>query len=275
MDRPNLIYGQASSIAHFNGDMTRSSFTGKELDEETGYGYFGARYMDHELMTGWLSVDPMTDKYPSISPYAYCAWNPVKLVDPNGKEIWIVGDDGNRYKYSKGRLYTSNGKLYEGDDEFAKKVCKDLSSLKSLGIKKEIGKMEKSSLLITIQKESDNSQCSLDEDGEINKKIGSGSIIEYNPTKTSTPKDGKRDPMYGLAHELGHAYDAMRGMINDTRVTVYKKDRQEAYDIPISEIRAVRFENKVRSYNNQRTTYDGCDLTPYNVKMKDKNGMGL
>ncbi len=62
-------------------------FTGKEKDEETGYSYFGARYMDHELMTMWLSVDPMADKYPSISPYAYCAWNPVKLVDPNGSEI--------------------------------------------------------------------------------------------------------------------------------------------------------------------------------------------
>ena len=60
---------------------------GKERDEETGFGYFGARYMDHELMTMWLSVDPMADKYPSISPYAYCAWNPIKLVDPNGEEI--------------------------------------------------------------------------------------------------------------------------------------------------------------------------------------------
>lgn len=39
-------------------------FTGKERDEETGYGYFGARYMDYELMTMWLSVDPMADKVP-------------------------------------------------------------------------------------------------------------------------------------------------------------------------------------------------------------------
>lgn len=68
-------------------------FTGKERDEETGYGYFGARYMDHELMTGWLSVDPMMDKYPSISPYAYCAWNPVRLVDPDGKD-WYKTEDG-------------------------------------------------------------------------------------------------------------------------------------------------------------------------------------
>ena len=28
----------------------------------------------------------MADKYPSISPYAYCAWNPVRLVDMDGME---------------------------------------------------------------------------------------------------------------------------------------------------------------------------------------------
>ena len=66
--------------------------TGKEKDVETGYGYFGARYMDHELMTMWLSVDQLADKYPSISPYAYCAWNPLKLVDPDGeKPVFVNG----------------------------------------------------------------------------------------------------------------------------------------------------------------------------------------
>ncbi len=57
----------------------RYTFTGKEKDDETGYGYFGARYMDHDLMTLWLSVDPMADKYPSISPYA-------KLMDMDGRD---------------------------------------------------------------------------------------------------------------------------------------------------------------------------------------------
>ena len=77
-----------------SGDFLYFTFTGKERDEETGYGYFGARYMDHELMTMWLSVDPLADKYPSISPYAYCAWNPVKLVDPDGMDVWSVTEDG-------------------------------------------------------------------------------------------------------------------------------------------------------------------------------------
>ena len=59
---------------------------GKEKDWESGFHYYGARYYWSELLTGWLSVDPMIDKYPNISPYAYCAWNPVKLVDPEGEE---------------------------------------------------------------------------------------------------------------------------------------------------------------------------------------------
>ena len=67
-------------------------FTGKERDEETGYGYFGARYMDHELLTSFISIDRYASKYPSISPYAYCAWNPIKLIDPSGDTVILTGD---------------------------------------------------------------------------------------------------------------------------------------------------------------------------------------
>ena len=56
-------------------------------------------------MTMWLSVDSMADKYPSISPYAYCAWNPVRLVDPDGKEMWkpeMLKDGAINYVMEKG-----------------------------------------------------------------------------------------------------------------------------------------------------------------------------
>ena len=66
--------------------------TGKEKDVETGYGYFGARYIDQDLTTLFLSVDPMADKYPSINPYAYCMWNPIKLVDPDGRDFEKIID---------------------------------------------------------------------------------------------------------------------------------------------------------------------------------------
>ena len=86
-------------------NITGFSFTGKEKDPETGFSYFGARYLEHELMSVWLSVDPMSDKYPGISPYAYCAWNPVKLVDPEGKDMWkpeILYDGTVNYVAEKG-----------------------------------------------------------------------------------------------------------------------------------------------------------------------------
>jgi len=70
------------------------SFTGKERDSETGFSYFGARYYDSDILTGWLSVDPMADKYPGLSPYAYCAWNPVKLVDPDGRDTVYINKNG-------------------------------------------------------------------------------------------------------------------------------------------------------------------------------------
>ena len=99
-DRNILIntYEQGCSIAFWC-----RSFTGKERDEETGFGYFGARYLGHELMTMRLSVDPMADKYPSISPYVYCAWNPVRLVDPNGKEV-MENEDEWKYNTTTGLL---------------------------------------------------------------------------------------------------------------------------------------------------------------------------
>jgi RHS repeat-associated protein len=55
-------------------------FNGKELDDETGFYYYGARYYDPRISI-WASVDPLAEKYPSYSPYNYCANNPVKYID--------------------------------------------------------------------------------------------------------------------------------------------------------------------------------------------------
>jgi len=60
------------------------TFSAKEKDLETGLSYFGSRYYSSDLSI-WLSVDPMSDKYASTSPYAYCRNNPIILVDPDGE----------------------------------------------------------------------------------------------------------------------------------------------------------------------------------------------
>ncbi|MBR4199399.1 MAG: RHS repeat-associated core domain-containing protein [Bacteroidales bacterium] len=80
-----LPFGEHFANEHSSGYDERFTFTGKERDAETGYYYHGARFNCSDI--GWLSVDPMADKYPSLTPYNYCAWNPIKLVDLSGMEF--------------------------------------------------------------------------------------------------------------------------------------------------------------------------------------------
>jgi len=80
-----------SFISHYNSTFdSRYKFTAKELDNETNYNYFGARYGACPAESGnsdvsvWLSVDPMSDERSWLSPYNYCQLNPLGRVDPSG-----------------------------------------------------------------------------------------------------------------------------------------------------------------------------------------------
>ena len=67
-------------------------FNGKEMDPETGMLYYGARYYMPKYYQ-WPTCDPLELKYPHISSYAYCMGNPVRLIDPTGKDYHVYIDD--------------------------------------------------------------------------------------------------------------------------------------------------------------------------------------
>ena len=54
--------------------------------------YDNTARMHYPVLPSFDTPDPLAEQYPHLSPYAYCAANPVKFVDPTGK--WIVGTDG-------------------------------------------------------------------------------------------------------------------------------------------------------------------------------------
>jgi RHS repeat-associated protein len=81
------LFVEQRSTANY---YTPYKFSGKEKDEETSYSYFGARYYMSDVSV-WLSVDPLKEKYPNISPYAYCNLNPIRYIDPDGMG-WVDGD---------------------------------------------------------------------------------------------------------------------------------------------------------------------------------------
>ena len=84
-------------------------FNAKEFDEETGMYYYGARYYEPRLSL-WMTVDPLCvsdlimnnedyldgehnggvyNPY-NNNPYIYCYQNPIRLIDPNGKQVDII-----------------------------------------------------------------------------------------------------------------------------------------------------------------------------------------
>jgi RHS repeat-associated protein len=83
-DMVNLVSNQPQYTTPYK-------FTGKEKDEETGFNYFSSRYYDSYLSI-FNSIDPHFFNYPHITSYNYCANNPVMLVDPDGRDVYITGE---------------------------------------------------------------------------------------------------------------------------------------------------------------------------------------
>lgn len=185
--------------------------TGKERDEETGYGYFGARYMDHELMTMWLSVDPLADKYPSISPYNYCMWNPIKLVDPDGKD-WVVIFDHEKKTVTVNAKYVTKSDEAYASAEKAIEAWNNLSGKYSLKVGDEkysvnfnLSVMDNSEVVLGDHADPELNAYRLvselrDENGKVNKKI----MGQTHRNLISVLKSEK-DNYVTSSHEIGHS----------------------------------------------------------------------
>ena len=96
------------------------TFSAKEKDSETGYSYFGSRYYSSDLSI-WLSVDPMSDKYPHQSSYVYCRNNPITLFDPNGEFDTRAEARQYRKEHQTGGIIKKNSEM----DNFAGKYSID------------------------------------------------------------------------------------------------------------------------------------------------------
>ena len=84
-------------------------FNGKELDEETGLYYYGARYMNPRLSI-WYATDPMQEKYVGFSTYSITANNPIILLDDDG-ESFKAAATAWKYIRKAYKIYKKTGKL--------------------------------------------------------------------------------------------------------------------------------------------------------------------
>ncbi|KXB46402.1 RHS repeat-associated core domain protein [Bacteroidales bacterium KA00344] len=76
-------------------DKQPYKYNGKELDRMHGLDWYdyGARHYDAALGR-WMCVDPLTEKYYDVSPYAYIENNPVNAIELDGRDNYKLNRDG-------------------------------------------------------------------------------------------------------------------------------------------------------------------------------------
>ena len=101
------------------GSVQPYKYNGKELERMNGldlYDY-GARWMDGALGR-FTTMDPLCEKYYDVSPYAYCAGNPINKIDPDGRDEWEINSQGQVVK----RIETSKHDAFFIVDDDNKRI---------------------------------------------------------------------------------------------------------------------------------------------------------
>jgi len=216
----------------------------------------------------FTTMDPLAEKYPSISPYAYCGNNPINAVDLRGDSITyvinstITNPDGttsissSTYYYGQDAngnygFIGSNGQIYSGSDTYLNSLTTAVNSLRTGG---NTGNALVSDLM--------NSTNTVQVVRGSNAADPNGTYIRWNPNSSTGGMNvmgNENRPSYiGLGHEMAHIQDTWKGTIdNSTWVTT-----AGGVAIPNSEKYATHIENQLRAENGValRTHY-GIDAS--------------
>ena len=96
---------------------------------------FGARIYD-PVMARWITMDPLAEKYHSLNPYVYVGNNPIRFIDPDGREVRVAeeyreqfmsdirnvyGDKADMFSFNENGTLQLDGKT----KDFTKGMTKD------------------------------------------------------------------------------------------------------------------------------------------------------
>jgi len=209
----------------------RYRYTGKEKDEESGLYYYGARY--YSTMIGiFISVDPKIEKYPNVSSYAYCLNNPVKHIDPDGKEIRLIGTPEEQGIIFDNLKELTNDKLnMRSNDDGTSTVIIEKIGGENKGkylktgseLIRELNKKGDGAKTVSIKIGTEGSWAQVTGYDDLNaeNKRGTDATIEFDTEIVDVPVENRKtgEPStialpnkIKLGHELIHAYNVFNGI---------------------------------------------------------------
>ena len=98
------------------------------LDEDS------LRIMEADMMTRFLSVDPIGRKFPELTPYQFASNTPIQAIDLDGLEgQFFFGSNTTKNAESQGQVFqknTTGGEIIDGIIEGVKQLCHDLAPIR-------------------------------------------------------------------------------------------------------------------------------------------------
>lgn len=234
----------------FNGKEDQSFASVPLLD-------YGARLLS--TRTGrWTTMDPLAEKYYSISPYAYCGNNPVNLIDPDGMWIFIYYNNQS-YKYENGKLYqyqtsgekaTSYIEITPEEGSFVEGIFNALNDLENNSdtgkkLLKYFSNDDINAYIHPYSKIADDNKTKETENGLVLSGISTPIYMkdDLSGTAIATENGIEESPLWiDLGHELSHRKDYITNgeKVNEPWITIGDEIFVK------SEIQATHYENLMR-----------------------------
>ncbi|MDR1349057.1 MAG: hypothetical protein LBJ63_11655 [Prevotellaceae bacterium] len=251
------------------GTVLLNTKTGKIVEfleeDTTEYAY------QAEYSTRWLSPDPLAEKYPQLSPYVFCANNPLKYIDPDGRELKIWYKDSN----GKSQSFVFTGQNAQHSNSFVNAVITAYKYNKSNGERARNG--GGASTVAAVERTDISINVMETEYGSQYEQYNTGGTLFWNPNLGSkTAENIIRSPASVFDHEADHAVDAKTNPVQHETNAQYGTDNQygtkeERRVITGSEQKTARANGEIKSGQVTRTNHKGSPVITEGVTSTQVN----